>query len=442
MSEHASNQALGFVLDLMVQEGRVTKHGQAALKATTLLLAGVEVHSPSGGVGTGQLKYKKDDRNSVFADAYFRWADSVIPTIEDRLSNFTAPSWMTSDIMHHKDIKLKTKMESTTLAKEAMWKGYERVMRALRKDYCTVWDKLAKGKIPSGKQLQEILEKLRKALYMLESKNKEKCIDMTDEDDVKAPSRSSFYDGGEKKGEKRVRTEEETPVASDTLPLAQGDVVAVEEEGGKEEEKDKAPDEAPSFEGDDDDEEEDEVATKTPDVDEVATKTPDVEDDKDVEVPSGWFPIYLLAFILLGPLGLEPCEQLRLTEAGGSTVPYGGIKTENSNGKTFSRKSLKKTKLEHDQAQADSDKSDQKKLTGETLPKTNKGRICELMEEQSERDKEFNKTFVTLTANQGKESKINAIERTIVRLKAEEEPDLARIAKFEERLDDLLLDEL
>lgn len=388
MSNYANEVALSFVIELMAREGRVTKRIQASLKAAALVCAGVEVQSPSGSTGNGQLKARKPEKHKAFADAYFRWATNILADLRRHVPDeVTVPSWMTADVMKCTDLKCTKKMTLNKKSMETLWKNYERVLRVVRRDYCPLWDKISKGKIPSGKQLKELLEKFRRAIYLLEMKRRDKSCKNNDDDN-----------GGEQEDD------------------------------------------------DDDDEEEEDVGADDGEGDDSSASN--FKDSDAVVVPDDFFGLHMLIFFMKGPLGYARCDQLQLSATSGGSRSSGqsNIGTSSSNSTAnapfetpgseseYSRQALKKRKQSFDEQSKEGSlgtSSNEGKARG--LP--SRTRIVDIMQERLEQDKVFNAAMTSMASTQESEKQTLLIERTIARLKQEDSPDVERIQRLERRLD-------
>ena len=133
---------------------------------------------------TAMPKMNADDRNSTYVNKYKAHGENLVNNKQDFFKEWP-PKWLcincflTSDLQMTKPIKLDTDKN-----KENHWRKAKTIVADIRRDYMPVYAEIFNRGIPSGNQLLELLEKLRKAICRIHKVRKGNSIPI-ESDEVK-----------------------------------------------------------------------------------------------------------------------------------------------------------------------------------------------------------------------------------------------------------------
>jgi hypothetical protein len=341
--DHAFQASVAWACSLIFK-GKLSKAKQRTLQALALARAGAHVTTgkpdkrPDGksdansdgkshdNEGASMIsinpRLHADDRDKKFILTYHN-SVNIFFTEHCVLYSFPKAVWFKKELFEYKDIKFKNKYT----IEDDMWRKFKDISSNVKNCILPLYYKVFSGPLPSGKQLQERLEELRRLLWIEEKKNKksETKKEKAETKKEKGETKKEKGDKGEKKdkGEKgdkgqdvQVQKDEENGQAqanNERIDLTDANTEGTEgvESGTS-----------------------NRLNTEESSSD-LNTKDINNEPDQD------YFPVNLLAFFIYGPFSSEPFA--------GWTIPNDegmGKIPGNPDMKPMSRSDLKQAKEE------------------------------------------------------------------------------------------------
>ena len=123
-------------------------------------------------------------RNKVFYEKYLAHADNLVQNRQDFFKVWP-PAWLRKDCFICADLGCKSKIKADTDKHlENQWRKAKQIVAEVRKDFMPLYANVFTGRLPSGTQLVERMEKLRKAICKIHKARKMKSIPI-ESDEVK-----------------------------------------------------------------------------------------------------------------------------------------------------------------------------------------------------------------------------------------------------------------
>ena len=267
---------------------KLTKAIHSSLKATILVLAGVEVSL------SGPMHSKT--KQVLLRDKIFEQSKAFINT-QMIANGIPVLPYVTTNLLKSADIFEKTEWKISTTT-DTTWRSYQLEVKDLRNNILPLWDALVKLvgkgadgslKVPSGKALVELLDKFLLSVYLSEQKFKDRCKVINIDNTLEENGGSTY------KASEANRNDIEEP--------------SLEENGGSTDNNDSNNDEE--------------------------CIPPEVTEDLPTlkHAPTSYFFKLIILFALVGPLAKEPADFTKIASSTASeltAVKKNVIKTEMS----------------------------------------------------------------------------------------------------------------
>ena len=186
-----STQVTLYVYERLFQvDSKLCKHSQRQMQSLALLMAHGEV--------TAMPVAKAVDRNRTLWEKYLQHSKNICKNVQyffpkETCPNFP-PKWLQENVFLHSDVKCLKKIADPEGSKKLdktydnLWCRAKDLVADIRRDYQPVYNNICKTGVPAGKQLKELLEKMRHAIFEIESLRKKKSVtvevDDTKNDDI------------------------------------------------------------------------------------------------------------------------------------------------------------------------------------------------------------------------------------------------------------------
>ena len=159
---------------------------------------------------TAMPKMNADDRNSTYVNKYKAHGENLVNNNQDFFKEWP-PKWLCINCFLTTDIAMTKLMKlDTDKNRENHWRKAKTIVAEIRRDYMPLYATIFNRGIPSGNQLLELLEKLRKAICRIHKVRKGNSIPI-ESDEVKDDdlSQSKEADQEEQKEDEAKEEQEE-----------------------------------------------------------------------------------------------------------------------------------------------------------------------------------------------------------------------------------------